>query len=79
MQVWIRGYHGFILEAVGQFVDEAELCFLFWVTNCIYIGNVTLHMRALHIWAMLHMRARFYLLIYSFVYLPIYFFLSLFI
>ena len=30
-------------------------------------------MRALHIRAMLHMRARFYLLIYSFVYLPIYF------
>ena len=39
----------------------------------IYIGNVMLHMRALDIRAMLHLQASFNLLIYSFVYLPIYF------
>ena len=29
MQVWITGYCGFLLEAVGLFVDKAELYFLF--------------------------------------------------
>ena len=35
MQVWMTGYRVFLLlEAVGLFVDEAELFFLFRATNC---------------------------------------------
>ena len=34
MQVWITGYGGVLLEAIGLFVDEAELYFLFGATNC---------------------------------------------
>ena len=34
MQVWMTGYRGFLLEAIGPSVDEAELFFLFRATNC---------------------------------------------
>ena len=37
MQVWITGYHGFLREAIGLFVDdsdEAEQYVLFRATNC---------------------------------------------
>ena len=30
MQVWITGYRGFLGEAIGLFVDKAELYFRFW-------------------------------------------------
>ena len=34
LQVWITGYRGFLLEAIGLFVGKAELYFLFRATNC---------------------------------------------
>ena len=34
MQVWMTGYRGFLLEAIGLFVDGPELFFLFQATNC---------------------------------------------
>ena len=36
MQFWMTGYRGLLLEAIGLFVDEAELFFLFWATNCLF-------------------------------------------
>ena len=38
MQVWMTGYCGFLLEAIGLFVGEAEMYFLFGATNCNFPG-----------------------------------------
>ena len=56
MQVWVTGYRRFLLEAIGLIVDEAELFFLFWATNCHFLSwglELKLHKRyGLHvIWA----------------------------
>ena len=40
MQIWITGYCGFLLEAIGLFVDEAELYFLFEAKNCHFPSGV---------------------------------------